>query len=305
MVENFSVLSRKSRLSMSLKPSPREIIATLLPHLRVAAGYARNLQSKIKSLPDKNTGDNFFTAALTDADISIQTLVEVALLGSFPEIRFYGEEYEKSCNTKYFRSLELGQKGDYLVTLDPIDGTKFYLDGNDNYQIILNVLDVEDFAAVLAISPAKNCYYYTFRGEGVYHGSLDLDLARCKPLKINKPKHKILLGWDMAYLKPALDGNKYDILDLENSYSANQNFPNYNGIFSEDLIGWVTKRGKFIDSAALAFMAKEAGCTVTDFEGLPLPALHSCEHYSYSGIIVGANSEVHQDLLTAYQISNK
>ena len=79
---------------MAVNPSPRDIIATLLPHLRVAAGYARHLQSKIASLPDKDAGDNVFTAALTDADLSIQTLIEVAILGSFPEMRFYGEEYE-------------------------------------------------------------------------------------------------------------------------------------------------------------------------------------------------------------------
>ena len=287
---------------MLLKPSPREIIATLLPHLRVAAGYARHIQSKIQSLPDKNTGDNFFTAALTDADLSIQTLVEVALLGTFPDVRFYGEEYEKSRNTKYFRSLELGEQGDYLVTLDPIDGTKFYLDGNHNYQIILNVLNADNFEAVLAISPAKHCYSYSLRGEGVYHGSLDLELDACTPLKIINPKPRILLGWDMAYVKPALDNDKYQVLDLENSYVADKNFPNYNGIFSGDLIGWITKRGKFIDSAALAFMAQEAGCTVTDFDGLPLPALHSCENYTYSGIVVGANVEVHQDLLNALNI---
>ncbi len=289
---------------MSLKPSPREIIATVLPHLRVAAGYACNIQTQIKSLPDKTTGDNFFTAALTDADLSIQTLVEVALLGTFPSVRFYGEEYEKSRNTKYFRSIQLGEQDDYLVTLDPIDGTKFYLDGSDNYQIILNVLNKEDFEAVLAISPAKNRYYYAFRGEGTYHGSLDLDLDACTPLKLTNPKPTILLGWDMAYLKPALDNHKYHVIDLENSYLPDKNFPNYNGIFSEDLIGWVTKRGKFIDSAALAFMAKEAGCTVTDFNGLPLPALHSCENYSYSGVIVGANPEVHRDLLAAYRTVN-
>jgi 3'-phosphoadenosine 5'-phosphosulfate (PAPS) 3'-phosphatase len=34
----------------------------------------------------------------------------------------------------------LGDKNDYLVTLDPIDGTQFYLDGHSNYQIILSVL---------------------------------------------------------------------------------------------------------------------------------------------------------------------
>lgn len=283
---------------MAVHPSPRDIIAALLPHLRVAAGYARHLQSKINSLPDKEAGDNVFTAALTDADLSIQTLIEVAILGTFPNIRFYGEEYEKSRNTKYFRSIELGEQDDYLITLDPIDGTKLYLDGSDNYLIILSVLNADEYEAVITVSPAKNSYWLTIRGEGIYQGDLAQSLESCTPLKIEAHLPTILLGWDMAYLKPTLD-LKYQVIDLENSYIPDQNFPNYKNMFSGELIGWVTKRGKFIDSAALAFMAKEAGYIVSDFSGLPLAPLSSCQDYSYSGIVVGVNQEVHQDLLAA------
>ena len=121
-------------------------------HLRVAAGYARHIQTRIKTLPAKDEGDNFFATALTDADLSIQTAIEVALLAHFPQIRFFGEEYEQSRNTKYFRSTEFDSQGDYLITLDPIDGTKFYLDGFDNYQIILSILNADEFEAVIAIS---------------------------------------------------------------------------------------------------------------------------------------------------------
>ncbi len=283
---------------MAAKPSPREIITALLPYLRVAAGYARHLQAKIQSLPDKDAGNNVFSAALTDADLSIQTLVEVALLGTFPELRFFGEEYEKSRNTKYFRSIELGEQGDYLVTLDPIDGTKLYMDGSDNYLIILCILNADDYEAVLTISPAINQYWVTFRGEGIFVGDLDQDLTDCVPLRIQQHKSTILLGWDMADVKPALD-DKYDVIDLENSYVRDRNFPNYKNIFSGDLIGWITKRGKFIDSAALAWMAKEAGYIISDLNGLPLKPLSSCENLSYQGILVGVNEEVHRDLLAA------
>ena len=285
---------------MSVNYSPRKILGALLPHLRVAAGYARQVQAKIASLPAKDGGDNFLAAALTDADLSIQTSIEVALLGTFPDLRFYGEEYEQSRNTKYFRSTELGSQNDYLITLDPIDGTKFYLDGFDNYQIILSILNTDDFEAVIAISPAQNCYYYALRDEGVYQGSLNDDLDACTLLQITNPKPAILLGWGMAHLKPALD-HKYQVIDLENCYSSEVKFPNYNGIFTGDLIGWVTKRGKFIDSAALAFMSREAGCIVTGFDGLPLPPLHTCKDYSYNGAIVATSDDVYRDLLAACQ----
>lgn len=89
---------------MSNTLTPRLILETLLPQLKVAAGYARNLQPQIAALPAKEKGNNFFAAALTDADLAIQNLIEVALLGAFPQIRFYGEEFEQSRNTKIGRA---------------------------------------------------------------------------------------------------------------------------------------------------------------------------------------------------------
>lgn len=288
---------------MSFQPSPQEILQTLLPHLRVAAGYARQIQAKITSLPAKDAGNNILSAALTDADLSIQTLVEVALLGTYPELAFYGEEYEQSRNTKYFSATELDPKN-YLITLDPIDGTKYYLDGFDNYQIILSILNANSYEAVMAIAPAQNCYYFTIKNQGVYTGNLDQDLQECLPLKIVAPKPAILLGWGMADLKPifkTLFPDKYQVIDIENCYSDTIQLPNYNGIFSGDLIGWITKRGKFIDSAALAFMAEQHGCIVTGLDGSPLPPLHTCQDYSYDGAIVANAPQVHQDLLTVCQ----
>lgn len=285
---------------MSTNPTPRRILQVLLPHLRIAAGYAQHIQAKITSLPAKDTGSNILTAALTDADLSIQTLVEVAILGTFPNIAFYGEEYEQSRNTKYFSSTKLGTKDDYLITLDPIDGTKYYLDGFDNYQIILSILNADSYEAAIAISPGQDCYYYTIKNQGVYKGNLNQDLDDCSLLKITNPHPAILLGWGMAYLKPALQ-DKYQVIDLENLYSSSKKMPNYNGIFSGDLIGWITKRGKFIDSAALAFMAQENGCIVTGFDGLPLPPLHTCKNYTYSGAIIANSASLHQDLLAACQ----
>lgn len=278
-------------------PTPRQILETLLPYLRVAAGYARQLQPLIRALPAKD-GDNFFAEALTDADLSIQTLVEVALLGTFPNIRFYGEEHELSGNTKYFRSIELGEKGDYLVTLDPIDGTKFYLDGHNNYQIILTVLNSDEFEAVLAISPTLNTYYYALRGEGTFTGSLEDNLDACVPVQLNSPEPIILLGWGMSEFKPLLQKN-YDVIDVGNDYSLETQIPNHNGILSGCICGTVLRSGKFIDGAALAFLAQEAGCIVTTHDGSSPPPLNTCENYTRPGLLVAASESVHRHLLEA------
>ncbi|WP_138497952.1 inositol monophosphatase family protein [Nostoc sp. PA-18-2419] len=285
---------------MSTTPTTRLILETLLPHLKVAAAYARFLQPKIAALPAKEQGKNFFAAALTDADVAIQNMVEVVLLGSFPEIRFFGEEYESSRNTKYFRATELGLQGDYLVTLDPIDGTKFYMDGHSNYQIILSILNADDFEAVVAISPGENVYFYAFRGEGTFKGTLQMNLEACTLLQITSPKPAILLGWGMNAIAPLLKDN-YQVIDIATDYSSEIQIPNLNGILSGDLSGAVIRAGKFIDGAALAFLAKEAGYLVTTLDGSTLPPLYTCKNYSLPGLIVAASKSVHQDLLSATQ----
>ncbi|MBD1870287.1 inositol monophosphatase family protein [Cyanobacteria bacterium FACHB-471] len=278
-------------------PNPRLILEMLFPYLKIAAAYAVEVQPKIAARPSKES-DSFFGAALSDADLSIQTLVEVALLGAFPDIRFYGEEYEQSYNTKYFRAITLGEKDDYLVTLDPIDGTQFYLDGHSNYQIIVGVLNWDEFEAAIAITPAQNTYCFAFRGQGCWQGTLDAGLASGQPLKIAKTNPTILLGWGMEALAPKLKDD-YTVIDVATSYSDEVQIPNVNGMLSGDLAGAVTRAGKFIDSAALAFLAQEAGCIVTTHTGAPLPPLHDCEDYSRPGLVIAASATVHQHLLEA------
>ena len=282
--------------AMSAAPTPRQILTTLLPPLRLAAGYARQIQTMIAAQPAK-AGISKFATALTDADLSIQTLVEVALLGSFPDLRFYGEEFEQSYNTKYFRSIALGPAGDYLVTLDPIDGTLFYMDGFPNYQIILTVLNADAFEAVLAVSPAADCYYYRLRGEATRVGPLGQDLDAGQPLQI-RAHDTVLLGTRLAPLKPRLS-DRYPVISVAEDYSPTTPIPNVNGLLTGQLGGVILAAGKFIDGAALAFLAEGAGCIVTDHHGQPLPRLDQCQDYAWPGLVMATSAALHQDLLAA------
>ena len=269
-----------------------------------AAYFPHQIQANIVALPEKAQSDNLLAAALTDADLSIQTFVEVALLGSFPNIRFYGEEHKQSYNTKYFRALDLGPSGDYLVTLDPIDGTRFYLDGHTNYQIILSVLNSDFFEAVLAISPAQNIYYYALRGEGTFKGRLENGLDECQPLRIGDAgvcsSPRIFLGSHMGKLAAKLQEH-YETIDVIGAYSKEEQIPNLNGMLNGDLTGAVLASGNFIDGAALAFLAQEAGCLLTALDGAPLPPLHACQGYHLPGLIVASSTVVHQHLMNALQ----
>jgi myo-inositol-1(or 4)-monophosphatase len=278
---------------------PRQMLAALLPYLKTAGAYAQQIQAQIAAQPDKGgKGDNFFASALSDADLSIQTMMEVVLLGLFPSVRFYGEEHEQTYNTKYFRAIDLGPPGDYLITLDPIDGTQFYLDGHSNYQIILGILNADEYEAAIAITPGQDIYYYTLRGEGTFKGTLAKSLDDCTRLRVESPTPAICLGWQMGALVPHL-GDRYRVYHTKTDYSRESQMPNFNGLLSGDLAGAVLARSQFIDGAALAFMAQEMGYLVTTFTGDPPPPLHTCSHYLRPGLVIGSSEAVHNHLLAA------
>jgi fructose-1,6-bisphosphatase/inositol monophosphatase family enzyme len=284
------------------QPTPRQILEALLPQLKLAASYAQQIQSQIVALPAKDRPENFFAAALTDADLSIQTFIELTLLATFPQIRFYGEEYERSYNTKYFRSIQLGPADDYLITLDPIDGTRYYLDGYDNYQIILSILNADDFEAVIALNPAKQSYYYALRGKGTFFGSLTDTLETCRPLKIQDLQNTIFLGSHMGKFASALT-DRYAIIDVRKDYCDRTQIPNVNGLLCGELTGAILAAGKFIDGAALSFLAREAGFVVTDHQGASLPPLNSWQNYQWPGLVIASSAQIHQDLLRAIQVT--
>lgn len=281
---------------MSEHPSPKEILSELLPFLKVAGAYAQEIQKRIAIHPDKYDGDHLFANALTDADLSIQTFIEVTLLAKFPNVRFYGEEYEQTYNTKYFRAIDLGDQGDYLVTLDPIDGTRYYMDGHPNYLVMMTVVNADGFEAAIALSPANNCYYYALRGKGTFVGSMEDDLDECKPLKIEDPGERVVLG---TALSPIADKvrSHYPVIDLKTEYSSEIPVPPINGLLTGEVAGVILASAQFIDTAALAWMASEMGYPMTTYEGKPLPKPSECENYRITEVIVSANETMQNKLI--------
>jgi fructose-1,6-bisphosphatase/inositol monophosphatase family enzyme len=272
------------------------MLETLWPFLEVAATYAHHLQAQIRAHPAKADADNPFAAALTDADLSIQTLVEVAVLGTLPQLRFYGEEEAASYNTPYFRSRALGPPGDYLLLLDPIDGTRFYLDGHPNYHLIVSIADADDYAAVVAIEPSQGTYRYALRGAGAYAGSLGQPLTAAVPFRLTSPRRVVYLSGTLGHLVAPLRQH-FQVVYLPTDYSPTVLVPNHTGILDGSLTGSVLAEAPWIDSAAIAFLAHEAGCVVTTLTGEALPPLHACVGYQRAGMVIGTSREVHQRLL--------
>ena len=139
----------------------KELINFTLQQLVIAGDYACLVQPNVRA--ENGKGGNLFHDALTDADLSIQNFFEVALLARFPQFSFYGEEEARSLNAKYFPA-----DAEYEVTLDPVNGTRLFIDQFDTFDIVATVWREGAICAALTYLPAKGAAYFALEGEGAF-----------------------------------------------------------------------------------------------------------------------------------------
>lgn len=276
-----------------------DIIKTLLPTIKLAGDYAVNIQSQIQAQPEKSEyGENFYATALSDADLTIQTAIELVILAQFPEINFFGEEYEKSYNTKYFKSISFGSENDLLVTLDPIDGTRAYLDGLPCFSIVLTIIKNRKYEAVFVLQPRRKHYFYALREKGAFLADINTELSSAQPLKLGK------LNSQQLYLSFALENEKelftpdFTTWCSATDYSPNEIFPDYLDFIKGDLAGFVIGQGNLIDSAGFAFIAREAGAIVTNYDGSNFEPFNEVKNMRIKGLVIAPNQEIHTQILS-------
>jgi fructose-1,6-bisphosphatase/inositol monophosphatase family enzyme len=287
------------------KPSPqlvqaRNIINTLLPTLETAARYSRKVQATIQDFGSKDQyGDNFFATALSDADPSVQTLVETTLLANFESLRFFGEEYEQSLNTKYFVDKDFGQSDELLIMLDPIDGTRCYLDKRDDYQIILSIATPATFQAVVVVLPAKQEYYYGELGGKLVQGKFGEPLDKARPIELLASEtRRVAGGLKTAPLLSPLKG-KYELI-LWDDYSPSASSLSSLAMLTGQIDAYVSMYANLIDGFAISFMATLQGYSNSDLNGKPLttPGEHS-NMIIDTPYITAKNDQIRQTILEA------
>jgi fructose-1,6-bisphosphatase/inositol monophosphatase family enzyme len=298
IVALYTPISLCKILTMNNNLTAINIIKTLLPTIKLAGDYACNIQSQIQAQPEKSEyGENFYATALTDADLTIQTTIELAILAHFPQLHFFGEEYEKSYNTKYFKSITFGDENEILVTLDPIDGTRPYLDGLPCFSIVLSIIKNRQYEGVFVLQPRRKHYFYALREKGAFIGNLDTDLSLAQPLKLQS------LNSEKIYLSFALQKQReifkpdFTTWCSATDYNPKQVFPDYLDFIKGNLAGFVIAKGNLIDSAAFAFICREAGGIVTNFAGQNFEPFYEVNSMRINGLIIAPNPELHQRIL--------
>ena len=273
--------------------NPLEIFNYLLPYIVTAGAYSAEIQSRV-STHDAKGGETIFHHALSDADLSIQSFLEVVLLARFPELHYFSEEQEQSLNKKYFKGSSAIE-----ILLDPIDGTRPYIDGREYYQIIVTLHDESEVVGAISYMPRRDRCYVASKGKGAFmmtrddiaHGRQgvrwDVRKAKGPVLLFNSPDlvaklSRVVVAKDIATAYLEEPGKYYATDLLEGTASA-----------------VVHQTCQAIDGGALAFISSEAGAIVTDFQGAPVGSFRSVPSRVLQEVVVAASPEVHSQVLAA------
>lgn len=272
---------------------PKEIIAYVLPYIVTAGAYSAEIQSRVAT-HDAKGGETIFHHALSDADLSIQAFLEVVLLARFPELHYFSEEQESSLNKKYFTASSAIE-----ILLDPIDGTRPYIDGREYYQIIVTLHDETEIVGAISYMPRCNRCYVASKGNGAFMLTRE-DIAQGRQG----------VRWDVTNgIGPALVFNAPELvaklsrtLEVKDLVTAYIEEPGSH--YSTDLLegtasAVVQQTCQAIDGGALAFISAEAGAIVTDFQGNRIPSFRSVQSRVLRDVVVAVTPEVHAQVLAA------
>ncbi len=273
--------------------NPREVITYLLPHIVTAGAYSAEIQSRVACHEAKG-GDTIFHHALSDADLSIQAFLEVVLLARFPNLCYFSEEQERSLNRKYF----VGSSCLELL-LDPVDGTRPYIDGREFYQIIVTLHDEREIVGSICYMPRRDKCFVAIRGEGAYLCTRE-DISKGRPgarWDVTKGDGPVLL-----FNAPVLVEKLSKVMvakDIASAYVEEPGRYHSTDILEGTSSAVVHRSCQAIDGGSLAFIAAEAGAIVTDFSGEPLSSFRAVPSRVLSDVIVSVNRSVHEKVLEA------
>jgi len=273
-----------------------QIIEYLMPFVATAGSYSAAVQGRV-DVHEAKGGPTAFHHALSDADISIQGYLEVALLAKYPEVSFFSEEQSKSLNAKYFP-----KDSELEVLLDPIDGTRAYISQREHYQIIVTLHDHKQIVGAMCYMPRLGRCYVASRGRGAFIRTHQ----QCRAGEIGERLNVTQsVGPVLVFNRPDLVerlGTALEVRDLVKEFEAYRHGQTTDIHYSTDLLGQrassvISAPAQAIDGGALAFIALEAGAIVSDEQGRELSSFRSSPDRTLPCVVASANATVHAQVL--------
>lgn len=199
---------------------------------------------------DKKSPRDFVTAA----DVAVEKFLQTKLSENYPQYGFWGEESGQSEN----------QTNRWIV--DPIDGTHSFSRGQYYWSISV-ALEIDGeivFGAVYA--PALDDYYCATKGQGAWRNGKSIQVSELEDLG------EAMIGTGFACLRSYLEQNNLERFCRIAQLTTGQRRLGSAAVdiclvADGQLDAFWEQELNLYDVAAGALIAKEAGATVTDFQG--------------------------------------
>ncbi len=208
---------------------------------RIALGFFQN---------DPKTWSKAGDSPVTEADIAVDRMLQSSLMAARPDYGWLSEETVDTAD-------RLGRQR--LFVVDPIDGTRAFINGDPRWAVSVAVVDGTRPIAAALFQPATNDLMLAAAGRGAWRGSVALrvgDRAEMAGAFLSAPRKFGLLEAEAAVrnivLQPPVPSLALRIAHVANGTAdAAYAFPR-----SHD---W--------DLAAADLLVHEAGGRLTDIEG--------------------------------------
>ena len=153
---------------MTLRIDPQRFLDTVLPVVRQCAAASRVFYGEVTDVGKKAdrslTGEHAQQASsvLTVLDAAFQELILGAVHARFPSIRCIAEERTP------MRRAFAGNESDYVVILDPIDGTLHFQRGDAPYHVCVGLAHRGRMVAAAIARPNEDKLFTAIRGQGAW-----------------------------------------------------------------------------------------------------------------------------------------
>lgn len=271
-----------------------KLVSNYFPIFVMAGDYLLRVQSKVQSVAKE--GESVFRSALTDGDLSVQNLFEVATLAQYPELAFDSEEESMSLNKKYFSKSK--EEGNRLI-LDPVDGTKNFKDGGRNFGIVMTVVKGNWIVAVMMYLPAYEKFFYAIKGGKTYLATSTFFFEKEEVSTLSLPRAGVIRT-DHASPEMVEKINKaIEVKEITRDYDSKTWRWSKYGILTGEIDGFVKMDAPLEDWGAIAFLAEHAGAIVSDAAGKPIPSYFDFPDRKIPSLVVSRDAIIHNVILNA------
>lgn len=249
-----------------------KILKVAVKAAKRAGKYLKKVCGKIKEFEDKGGFD-----PVTEADKKSEEIIKQTILKTFPQHQITGEESGTTAQLSEFRWV-----------VDPLDGTKNFLHGVPYFCISIAIFRGKDLFAGVIYNPLLDEIFWALKGKGAYRNNRSIRVSSIKKMEealiVTGFPHRAkehFEEYSKMFRKVFLKSQgirRMGAAALDLAYTACGFFE---GFFEMKLNPW--------DIAAGALLVKEAGGTVSDFEG--------GNSFFETGDILAANPYIHPKLL--------